>query len=346
MNKKIILGLPTVYGLGTHIKNNLELIGYEVIDVSFNYSGFKYENFGQRLSNFIRKTFLRDKSYKTKLRFAAHQHLIHEKLGRIQETIDYALIIRPDAYSPKIIQLIKNKTNHLIGYQWDGMDRFPGIEKYIPLFDRFFVFDPSDVHFNGLNLPYLGNFYFTLPWINIANQPCAKGAYFVGSFNRERKTVLEAIHPIIKAAGIPTHFVLFSRKRRKAEKYNESFTLTNVICTYEENIQQVKTAGILIDITINCHKGLSLRFYEALCFGKKIITNNALVRYYDFYRPANIFIYGQDDLNTFQNFVSTPYQAVNSDIIQKYSFDNWIRYALDIAPYTAIPAPEIPVPTE
>jgi hypothetical protein len=342
MRKKLILGLPAVYGLGTLIKENLQLLGFEVLDLSFDYRGFVYKNAGQRLNNLIRKTIFGDKSYKDKLRFKAQQQLVLDKLNLMTEKADYALIIRPDTYSAEVLQHIKQKAEISVAYQWDGMDRFPWVEKYVPLFDRFFVFDPHDIHFKDFHFPYLGNFYFTLPRLLQVNHPAKKEAYFLGAFNRDRKAILEVLHPLLTKAAVSPRFLLYSRKKRKAEAGNPCFTLTQEVYTYEQNIAQVKNAEVIIDLTIDCHKGLSLRFFEAICFNKKLITNNGSIRYYDFYHPDNIFIYGEDDLNTLEAFIQKPYQEIQSAIIQKYSFANWIHYALDLPPYTPIPSPELP----
>jgi len=339
MNKKIILGLPAVYGLGNLIKNNLQILGFEVIDLSFDYKGFKYKNFKQRLINFIRKTLFNDKSYKDKLRFAAQKNHLDEKLGLIKEKADYAIIIRPDTYTIDVLTQIKSKSNYLIGYQWDGMERFPWVEKCISIFDRFFVFDPSDIHYHNLDLPFIGNFYFTIPELLATHHSTATGAYFVGAFNRDRKEILEHLSPLLISAGIPTKFFLYSKKPRKAEVDNKHFLLTQKISTYEENIEEVKASKIIVDITVCAHKGLSLRFYEALCFEKKIITNNDSIKYYDFYHPDNIFIYGQDEIDTLTTFINTPYKTIDPIIKEKYSFENWIRFALNIPPFHPITAP-------
>jgi len=342
MSKKIILGLPAIFGLGQLIKENLQYLGFEVIDISFDYRNFKYKNLYERLTNLFRKTILRDKSYKNKLRFAAHQQIIKEILNAIPDQVDYAFIIRPDTYSEEILQLIKAKSDKLIGYQWDGIQRFPWIEKFIPIFDRFFVFDPEDIQFANLQLPYLGNFYFTLPRLIDKVNPHGNIAYFVGTYSKERIEILSQLYPILKNTGLQTNMHMYTRKKRSIAADLNFIELTTSTLSYSQNINTVKNATLLIDITVDCHKGLSLRFYEALCFDKKLITNNPAVQYYDFYQPDNIFIYGQDDLSTLEQFIQKPYQPVDSAIKQKYSFDNWIHYALDIAPYIPIPAPTLP----
>ena len=57
MKKRIILGLPAVYGIGELLRENLQYLGYEVIDLSFDYKAFSYKSGYQRAVNFLRKTF-------------------------------------------------------------------------------------------------------------------------------------------------------------------------------------------------------------------------------------------------------------------------------------------------
>nr|GFC92954.1 hypothetical protein [Tanacetum cinerariifolium] len=58
----------------------------------------------------------------------------------------------------------------------------------------------------------------------------------------------------------------------------------------DETADYVRRSEILIDIVRPGHAGLSFRFFEALLYRKKMITNNASVAAYDFYDPRNILI--------------------------------------------------------
>ncbi|SDZ75878.1 hypothetical protein SAMN05192529_101277 [Arachidicoccus rhizosphaerae] len=340
MKKRIILGLPTIYGLGSLLKENLEYLGFEVIDISFDYKGFRYKNLSQRIFNFFHKVFLKDRSYKDKLRFEAHQAEIMEKLADLKPKADYALIIRPDTYSKAVLESIKEKAVVMAGYQWDGLDRYPWAEKRIPMFDRFFVFDPMDVQGGAPVRRYLGNFYFTLPRVFETPVTQKAGAYFVGDYSRERVQFLQSLQPLLAGANMLPDFNLFSGKKRRLKQAVPGLKLSAAAISYEQNLEKVKKASVLIDITAPCHKGLSLRFFEAICYEKKIITNNSSVASYDFYHPDNIFIYGVDDLSGLTRFLEKPYKALPQEISRKYAFTNWIRYVLDMAPYTPISAPQ------
>lgn len=76
--------------------------------------------------------------------------------------------------------------------------------------------------------------------------------------------------------------------------------------------------------------GLTIRVIEALGAKKKIITTNADVKEYDFYRPENIYIYDESkgiDLNSV--FFKSEYQKIEDRIYKKYSLENWIKRIFD-----------------
>ena len=57
---------------------------------------------------------------------------------------------------------------------------------------------------------------------------------------------------------------------------------------------------------------------------KKVITDNKMVKTYDFYHPDNIFII-DDNYAQIEEFIKIPYQEISEDIVKSYSFSTWIR---------------------
>ena len=55
-----------------------------------------------------------------------------------------------------------------------------------------------------------------------------------------------------------------------------------------------------------------------------LITNNILVKEYDFYNPKNIYVIEGDSFEGFETFVKTPYEPIEATIREKYSFSGWI----------------------
>lgn len=72
------------------------------------------------------------------------------------------------------------------------------------------------------------------------------------------------------------------------------------------------------------HTGLSLRFFEAMEFQKKLITTNKEIFDYDFYHPNNIYVYGHSTMSM-EAFLSLPYNEIESEITDKYKLNEWIK---------------------
>lgn len=97
---------------------------------------------------------------------------------------------------------------------------------------------------------------------------------------------------------------------------------------------------VILDFLDSAHNGLSLRTFEALGYGKKLITNNPSIKYYDFYNPANIFVWDGENPDGIEEFLKKPYEQPEELITKKYGFTNWINYVLEIEPHQKISFPE------
>lgn len=105
---------------------------------------------------------------------------------------------------------------------------------------------------------------------------------------------------------------------------------------FKDNIINVSQSEVILDFANDIHYGISMRTFEAIGYRKKLITNNPLVKKYDFYNPNNIFVIEDDNIDGLELFISTPYIDLPKEIIVKYSFTNWLKYVLDIHPYLPI----------
>lgn len=339
MKKTIIIGLPDDFYSSNLIKENLITNGFDIIDISYNYKKFKYKNLLERGNNFIRKSFLKDKSFKSKLKFQRHRERLLNTLKDIQYTADYALLIRPDIYPDHFIKLIKTKAHRLIAYQWDGLKRFPLVHNIIPLFDQFFVFDLQDYseHLHQFpNLRHTTNFYFDIPRLLIQKKNYKNEILYIGNFIRKRMPDIFKFIKVISHYKTGFNINIIVRAKHQIQKTDLPITYSMKRYTYEENLTMVKNASTIIDFNNKVHTGLSFRPFEAICFEKKLITNNTDIKYYDFYKKENIFIIGDDDEREMDNFLNTPYRQIDPVIKQKYSFTNWLHYVLNLQPYIPI----------
>lgn len=337
-SQTVLLCVHEYANFSSIIKESLEGLGFHVIQIDTKQEKFHYNSFLQRVTNFIKKTFLQDTTYKLKLKQKILEDKILKQLDKI-DTINYSLLIRADILSLTVIKNIREKTDLMCGYQWDGLARFPTIYKYIPLFDRFFVFDPTDLLTK--NTSPITNFYFN-QLTTVSNNNTPRKAIFIGSYFENRNNTLKQITEALKSSNIESNIQIFTDKPKEIERVHQlGFTPIEKVQSYRETCKNVLlSASILIDVNISEHNGLSFRIFEALGYGKKIITTNTNIIHYDFYNPNNIYIWHQSNIQKLEKFISSPYQQVNDDLKQKYSFSNWIAYVFDNQPYTTIHLPE------
>lgn len=337
---KIILAMPHHVGLIDIVSKNLNFHGFDVI--AFNQmispKPLTYPNFGYRLYKAYRKVFLKDMDYKNKLRNPDNIEFIKKRLEKWDGYADYTLVIRPDMFTSEVLEYMKSRTKmNFVGYQWDGLHRFPGIFDRVGLFDRFFVFDPKDLYAN-LDIPLLSITNFCVDYFPLIQNSRKNNhqmiAYFIGYHMESRVNAIEDIVNVLLRSGVSVDFSI--NHAPKFSYGNLPIKRIKELVSFEENLSNVKAADILIDLVINTHNGLSFRVFEALYFKKKLITNNEEVCKYDFYHPDNILIWKNQSVSELKVFIEKPYNSAVDDICKKYFFGNWIKNVLDIEPYTPI----------
>ncbi len=135
--------------------------------------------------------------------------------------------------------------------------------------------------------------------------------YFAG-YVKKRRTSIDALKTTLEEKGFRTHFILVEK--------NEDY-VSNM-----ENIRKSAEARCIVDILSPGQSGLSLRPFDAIFLKKKLITNCFEIEKMDFYRPSNIYIIRDFKLEGLEEFMQTPYQDVEAEIVEQYEVNKWIRY--------------------
>ena len=299
--------------------DNLKKAGFLPFVITDNPSKFKYKG-SEKIINFYRKFFLKDREYKKKL---IEEHKLREYYKKISQLdmLDYVLVIRPDAFPIPVIQELKKKTKKLIAYQWDGIEKFPEVKKYFGLFDSFFCFDSKD---ENKNLKQITNFYFDcIPPVYKEFNTQKPKLYFVGVYWENREEKIDRF--IQEVTKIEVEFSITIQYYHKSDIKNPEIKYVKDRITFLENLKNVEESDVLLDFVDPVHNGLSIRFFEGLFYKKKVITDNKTVKSYDFYHPNNIFVLENDNYNLIENFLTLPYYEVNNEIVKKYGFTNWIK---------------------
>ena len=284
----------------------------------------------QKIENIFHRFLKKDKQYIHKLYNENFNNHCKKKLRQIKKCdtkFDYCLVIRGDLIPEFVIKHAGSISNKMVDYQLDGLSVSSKILDYHKYFDRIFVFDPEDVKRHpSFNLVFLPNCYFGETDFT---QPSEIDLLYIGQFIEKRHQQLSSIHNYLEAQQMHYSSYTSLYQGRDFVPLHHKILHHKISTTYQENIDFVKKSKTLIDFKRDEHDGLSLRFFEAIQYGKKIITDNFSVKNYDFYHPNNIFVTNYVNLEGLVDFLQSPYQSLPSELVEKYSFKNWINTILN-----------------
>ena len=94
---------------------------------------------------------------------------------------------------------------------------------------------------------------------------------------------------------------------------------------YTEIIKLINQSRCIIDIPKAGQTGMTMRVLESLFYAKKLITTDKNISKAEFYNPANIFIWDEPNEGELKKFFSLPVEPVSESILNKYTFDAWIK---------------------
>jgi hypothetical protein len=172
------------------------------------------------------------------------------------------------------------------------------------------------------NIKYSGQFFFdkmlSKPYDNCnLSDVSSIDLYFVGQ-DKGRFRYLFSLEKLFKDKKINTKFRFV-----KGFWWLVNSKYTQAI-SYAEVIYEISCSKAILEYNQDGQKGLTLRSLEAIWLGKKLVTNNAGIKQYDFYNPTNIFILGEDNLDNIYDFVSSPLVDYGEDVKHRYTFSAWM----------------------
>lgn len=329
--KKVLVLMTADVRICDCVEENIKNNNYDVVLLAN--TSFKYKNLKDRIVNFYKKVFKKDKSYKRQLIRAYEEQQNLFFLEQQKKDFDFTLIIRPDKFSLKVLEAAKMKSKKMVAYQWDGMSRFPEVTETIDFFDEFYVFDKNDIESNSKKLSYTTNFYFD-SYNNLFKNEIKYDVYFIGSYDSRTQDLIRMCEEL-ESMGLKINVLLATSPKKHLKKY-KFITYLKKSLTYYDNLEILSQSKIIIDLAHkDLHTGLSFRAFESLGYDKKMITTNKTVKTMDFYNPQNIFVF-DDDRTDLLEFVKSDYISIPETIKNKYSFTNWFNYMFKIEPFENI----------
>lgn len=94
---------------------------------------------------------------------------------------------------------------------------------------------------------------------------------------------------------------------------------------HQEIVAIYENTKVILDINHPGQNGLTMRTFETLGAGRKLITTNPKVKMYPFYDPQNIYIIERGKIQFEEQFFKTDFNEMSSEIRESMSLKGWIQ---------------------
>lgn len=327
MKGKVLLAMTLDSQIYECVKDGINYMGKEceLLNTPINEKKINSKPWTFKLKLFFKLHIEKNKNYIKKYDVNNYEKNIIKKIQNEGSSFESCLMIRPDLYSEEIIDTLVSSIKKTYAYQWDGLDRFPEVLKMIPKFKHFYIYDKKDIN-RFPNTSLTNNFYFDCYKHKNKKNP-AYDVYYVGSYDNRINDIIDICTKLDKL-GLKMKILILCSKENRG-KLNEYPFITEIkkVISYYENLENVFDCKILLDFGHkNTHTGLSLRPLEALGYNKKLITNNEIIKDYDFYNEENSLVIDENiTTKKLQDFIGVNYKTIEQEIYNKYSFSNWFN---------------------
>lgn len=217
-----------------------------------------------------------------------------------------------------------NPSCEIFLFCWNKIDKYHNNNTKFTIKSNIFSTDKGDCE--KYNLKYNHIFYPTElheEW----NPDVKNNLYFIGA-DKGRADELLSLHHLFISCGINSNIQMFSNEKSSEfrNKYGEILTTTSI--NYTEYINNVRKAGILLDINQKSQRAITMRVLESVVYSKKLITTNQEVRSFSFYNKNNILIADSEtplSANMIRDFIEMPFQPYSPEVLYEIGFEHWIN---------------------
>ena len=213
-------------------------------------------------------------------------------------------------------------------YMWDSLTNRRSALELLPLFDRAFSFEPSARRF-GFRLRPL---FFSWPYASGTEVESRYAVSFIGTAHSDRYPIVQQID-----AALPLQFPRFWYLYLKARWVLDALRLTSRPhakarpdefrfdpLSRAESLAIFWQSRAVLDIEHPCQEGLTMRTFEALGAGKKLVTTNRNIVAYRLYDPARVCVIDRNEPKLPLEFLADDADPLQQDLREIYSIGGWI----------------------
>lgn len=312
--KSILLIAPEFYGYHVEIILALENKGAKV-----NFFSEIKQSVIYRISQKICKNFAKKIEGK---------HLDSILMCAKKTKFDIVLVIRGGIISGDFMGKLRAtlKSSLFYMYQWDSYQQ-NDYRSLIPFFDVVSTFDIADS--KELELSYIPLF-FTDEYAKLSQCKNEKltDMVFFGAYHSDRLNIVKFFAKLFSINGLNFQSHLYLKKiplLSRLMKGEISLKDLKYIKTYPVSSKTIAEAyaetKAVLDVELSIQSGLSMRTFEVLGSGLKLVTTNKNIMSADFYHDNQILVIDRKSLQADVSFFEVPTKAID---MNSYHIQCWL----------------------
>lgn len=317
--KKVLFIGPRFFGYEQEIKKEIKNLGAEVdffpekdetmiYRIAKNFSSSWFETIKTNYLNFI--------------------------LKKVTKDYDYFFLIRGEIITKVFLKKLKEKLPNakFIMYQWDSSKNNPNYLQIMDMFDKVTTFDMVDA--KKLNIYYLPLFYISSYQNLKLNDTRKYDIVFFGSYHGDRLDIIKKVDEECERLKLSFKYHLYISKLALIKKiFSRTIKLSDLIYFSTKGVNNIdiiehykKTKSVL-DIESYGQNGLTMRTFEVLGSGLKLITTNSNIKNESFYNERYIFILDRNEIGIKNEMIfnDNDNNDNNDNNINNYSIESWIK---------------------
>ena len=214
-------------------------------------------------------------------------------------------------------------------YNWDSIANHD-FRPHLAAFDDIFTFDPDDARSHDLKyLPLFCSREFQ----GLSRRDQDRGAtYFVGNIvNPTRYRALAAFRDHCQQEGLPLQAFMACSPPMRLKLARVGIRprgLSFGSITRANFLAMVESSVAVFDFANHRQSGYTMRVFENLCAGKKIITNNPRVRQERFFSPDRIHVFEGLNFTGVKVFIDTPLADPDAGF-PDYHIQTFVKHIVD-----------------
>lgn len=273
---------------------------------------------------------------------AIHKHF-NNIIAEIKNAhFDYFLLIKGEATPQFFLEYLRKNHPHIIFvfYTWDSFKNNSSGLKIINFFDYKFTFDSEDAKKYNIGFRPL---FFTNEYAKLFNQSrdFKNDITFIGTAHSDRYTITEKVRMwcvknnmrLFTFYYAPNKLLFHFNKLTK--KDFQLFDLKKISfksLSHDDIIEIYKYSKVILDINHPGQKGLTMRTFESLGAGRKLITTNPEVKKYPFYNEQNIYIIDRNTIHLNKKFFETDFSPIDQSLLRSMSLEGMLEEILGLKP--------------